>query len=68
MTSSPSPPNRILMVNYHTDTNRTMARLLPRYGYEATAAGTLAAARQLLDGHSVRCAVMPKHGRRWRAG
>jgi len=37
------------MVNYHTDTNRIMARLLQRYGYEATAAETLAAARQLLN-------------------
>jgi DNA-binding NtrC family response regulator len=49
MTSSPSPPRRILMVNYHTDTNRIMTRLLQRYGYEATAAETLAAASQLLD-------------------
>jgi DNA-binding response OmpR family regulator len=39
---------RILMVNYHHDTNRAMERLLRRSGFEAVAARTLAEARQIL--------------------
>jgi DNA-binding response OmpR family regulator len=45
--SEPKPP-RILLVNYHQDTNRAMERLLRMSGFEPSTAGTLAEAEQVL--------------------
>lgn len=45
----PRPALRILLVDDHQDTNRSLVLLLRRRGYEAEAATTLAAARRLVE-------------------
>jgi DNA-binding NtrC family response regulator len=43
-----TPHATILIVNYHTDTNKACTRILARYGYEAFAVESLAAASEAL--------------------